>query len=329
MAVLDHYVQGSFTADGNAKFLSIPSDVDFIEVDNLTIATTPSTGTGYRFTWQRGMAAGSAIQYTATTTTGATQVVPITAGGFTLFSTQSPPGLSAQLSGSAISSATPPLVSSSGTGSLANGNTVEMYSCTGAAEFNGYRFTVSNVTPNTSFNLAYAPTIVAGTTCKYRIFSNNPLYYPRNLLVSSVSQATQAVVIFTETHGLRSGQELVFKVPSQFGMTQLDGLRGTIVAINTTTNSVTVNIDTTSFTAFAFPLTAVAAGAPYTPAQAIPFGDGLDVNTPLITSPTLSGATYNTGTLGIQLGSGANGPAGQTGNVIYWRAWKAEQIQTS
>lgn len=330
MAVLDHYVQGSFTSTGALKVINVPTGVDFIEVTNLTIATTPASGTGFKFEWQRGMSAGAAIQYTATTTTGAMQIAPITSGGFTLTPTSGSPIPGAQLSGTAVSTATPPIVSSANTGSLANGNLVQIYNVAGAPQFNGYVFSVDTVVANTSFRLPFAPTLaVAGTTLNYRILSGAPAYYPQNLLVTAItSSGVNSLVTFaTAFTGTPVGQELVFNVSAPFGMIQMNGLRGTILAFNATTNVATVNIDSSGFSAFTFPTAAVAA-APFTPAQAIPWGDGIDVTNPWMTSDTLAGATYNTTIRGIALGGGANGPAGQTGNVIYWRAWKAEQIQT-
>ena len=319
MAVLDHYIQGSFTADGNAHIISLVSDVDFFEVENLTRIITPQNGTGVKFRWMRGFAAASAIQET-TSGGGALSIGQITTNGFTLVNTADPQTPGAQLSGSAVSGATPPVVSSANTGTLANGNIVEMYNCVGAHQFDGYQFTVSNVTPNTSFNLAYAPTIVAGTTCNYRIIPNQAMYYPRRLFITAVSQATQCVVTLSVTHNLTVGQIVVFGlIPSMYGMTQLSGLRGTIQSINTTNNTITLNIDTSAFTAFAFPLTATAVTA-HTLPSIVPFGDGQDPSM-LITQNVLTGATKNTAVRGMLLGSGANGPAVQNKDVIYWRAW--------
>jgi hypothetical protein len=137
-------------------------------------------------------------------------------------------------------------------------------------------------------------------------------------------------VVLTVTHNLTVGQRIVFGViPSMYGMTQLSGLRATIVAINTTTNSITIDIDTTGFTAFAFPLTAVAATA-HTEPSIVPFGDGLSpLSNPQGNQSVLDGATRNVAVRGIYLGAGANGPAGIASDVIYWQAWKAEMIQTT
>jgi hypothetical protein len=114
-------------------------------------------------------------------------------------------------------------------------------------------------------------------------------------------------------------------------MTQLDQVEATILAIGTadaqgSTNTITVDVDTTGFTAFAWPLTADPA---FTPAQVIPIGDNTAVSLAL-NANILADATVNTGYIGIQLMSGVNSPAGIINNnvpdVIYWVAGKSVSV---
>jgi hypothetical protein len=327
MATLDHILHGSFTADGAAHVINLPSDVDSFEVRNLTKIITPVGGTGVQFYWQRGMAQNSAIQ---TTSLGVTS--QITTNGISVINTADPQVPGPLLSGTAISGATPPIVSSANTGTLANGDIVEIISWTGACELNGYQFSVDTVTANTSFRLPFAPTIVATVSSgSYRVIKFQPMFYPRRLFIASISQATQAVVVFTVTHNLTVGQRIVFgTIPAMYGMREISGLRGLIVAVNTTTNSVTIDIDTTAFTAFAFPTDAVACATAHTQPSAVSFADGPNpASNPLGNQDVLDGATRNTAVRGVYLGAGANGPAGVASDVIYWRAFKGEQIQTT
>jgi hypothetical protein len=329
MAVLDNIFEGTFktAATPVVTYLNLPGGFDHIEVFNYSQWNAASSS--FKFEWFKGMPSGSAL-VTSQNAVPEVYTSTIPTGGFTLISPTGVPIPGGQLSGTAISAATPPVVSSAATSTLKAGDIVVMYNCTGATEFNGYYFTVGPVTANSAFTLSYAPTIVAGTTCNYRIMSSDAQFYPRNRLIASISKATQAVVTFTVTHGLTVGQEIVFNVPAAFGMTQMNGLRGTILAINTTTNAVTVNIDSSGFSTFAFPLTGA---APFTPAQAVPFGDGLDITNPLQTSATLAGATQNTSFNGVALGLGVTGtsnvqsngmgPAGTANDVMYWRATKS------
>ncbi len=329
MAVLDHYSQGSFTADGNAHTINLPADVDFFEVENWTRIATAQAGTGVKFRWMRGFSAGTAIQE-ATDGAGVLTISDLTTGGFTLVNTADPQVPSAALTGTTYTAATK-IFTSAGTGNLKNGDIVEVYSVTGALQLSGYQFTVDQVTANTSFRIPFGPAgAVNGTAVTYRILTSQPMYYPRRLFITAITQATQAVVTLSVTHNLTVGQRIVFgQIPSMYGMTQISGLRGLITAISVANNTITVDIDTSAFTAFAFPLTAVAA-TPHTLPSITPFGDGPSpASNPLGNQSVLDGATRNTAIHGMYMGGGANGPAGQEGDLIYWRAWKAEQIQTT
>ena len=105
----------------------------------------------------------------------------------------------------------------------------------------------------------------------------------------------------------------------------MDGLRGQIVDFSTANNTVTVNIDSSAFTAFAFP---TSASVPFTFAQLIPFGDApYYESNPEGDQSVLDGATKNIGFRGMQLAAGINSPAGSNNDVIYWQATKSSQVQ--
>jgi hypothetical protein len=103
-------------------------------------------------------------------------------------------------------------------------------------------------------------------------------------------------------------------------MTEMNNLYATIVAVNTTLttgNTITLDIDSTAFTAFAFPTSSV--GLAFTPAQVVPVGEN-SAEALVLGVDFLNDATINTGYIGMNLAAGANSPAGQSGNVIYWVA---------
>ncbi len=322
MAVLNGQMNGTFISTGLAYPLDIPMGFDYLHVWNRSSIGTPVGSAGTEFEWVEGMASGEAFEEAYNAGATAIQKTLLTTGGIYLITQTDPAPVSALLTGTAISNANPPVASSGATGDIAEGDIVTIISATGAAQFNGYQFTVGTVVANTTFVLPYAPTIVAGTTFSYRYVKYDRMFYPASRLISEITRGATTEIQMTVTHRLTPGQLVTFKVPSVFGMTQLDGLRARILAVNTTTNTITVDIDSSAFTAFAFPLTAVAA-APYTFAQVIPFGDGLDPTTPLITSSTLAGATRNVAIRGAVLSPGVNGPGGAVGNVMYWVATKS------
>lgn len=118
------------------------------------------------------------------------------------------------------------------------------------------------------------------------------IYYPgysqvqvkENLVVRTILSITQAypmVLTTTENHGYVAGMMVTFLIPSQFGMVQLNGMTGQVLsAIDAT---LTINIDSTRFTSFAYPSPLPSAytnpsvipnsSGPYLPPQPLPFGN--------------------------------------------------------
>ena len=144
------------------------------------------------------------------------------------------------------------------------------------------------------------------------------MFYPRNRYIAAITQAAQAVITMTVTHNFVIGQAVRIYVDPMYGMVEMNGLIGNIVAVAAST--ITVDIDSTGFTPFAWPLTAVAA-APHTFAQVVPVGEDTAVALAAVPQANiLSDATINTGYTGIVLGAGITSPAGTAGDVIRWRA---------
>ena len=309
--------QGKFTSTGDSQTLNIRSGVDWIKVLNYTDNT--------QYFWQYGMAAGVGK---ITAANGTTASLGAGLGFYPIDTSLNVPGASVVLT--AISAAAIPVVSTGNTSGLANGDIVRLYNVTNGVQLNSIDFTIGGLIANTSFTLAYMSQIVAANAGTFRRIPYNPIFYPRNRYIVSISQAVEAVVVLTVTHGYKVGQVVSFVVPSvggsaaSYGMTEINGLQGTILDIDTATNSITVDIDTTSFTAFAFPTTAQAA-AGFTQAQVVPVGmntaEGLDSSVDI-----LSDATINTGLIGIQLVGGANSPAGANNDVIYWTSGNSFSI---
>jgi hypothetical protein len=324
--------QGKFTSTGANKILNIRSDVDWINVYNYTAAAQAAADLGFQYYFQRGMAQGRGIIYAKL---GAVANDPITVGeigatlGFYLIDTSvNVPGASVALT--SVSAGATPVVATGNTAGLADGDIVRLYNVTGGLQLNGLDFTIDTIIANTSFELAYMAQIVLTGAGTFRKIPYNPIYYPRARYISSITQAAQAVVKLTVTHGYKVGQVVRFIVPSvagsavSYGMTEMNNLQGTILAIDLVNNTITVDIDSSGFTAFAFPTTALAASG-FTPAQVVPIGqntaESLDAGVDILTD-----ATVNEALVGIQLIAGAFSPAGQANDVIYWVAGKSFSI---
>ena len=326
--------QGRFVSSGNATIIPLPSSADWMWVRNETVSYAAGAGTGAEFYWQRGMTQGRGTIYTKTAVTGALVVAQIAANaGFYLVDTSvNLPGPSLALTG--ITAGNPPVVNTANTGSLSNGDVVRIFHTVGALQLGGLDFTIGNISAGVSFELSYMEPIAnanpgAGT---FRRIPYNPIFYPRSRYITKIFSSNQeAIVTLSVTHGFTVGQVVRFIVPTvtaaAFGMTELNGLQATIVAIGQAdddgvTNTITVDIDVSGFSAFAFPLT-TAPG--FTPAQVVPMGEntaealmqGVDI---------LGDATVNQGFFGLQLNAGASSPAGVAADEIYWVAGKSFSV---
>lgn len=131
------------------------------------------------------------------------------------------------------------------------------------------------------------------------------IYYPgyaqlqvhENLLVRDILTITQAfpmVVTTTVDHGYVIGMMVTFLIPTQFGMTELNGLNVQVIDIPTT-DSLTINLDSRFFTAFAYPSPLPSA---YTPPSIVPNSSGPylpPLPLPYGNQDSFEGAIYNNG----------------------------------
>lgn len=356
--------QGTFTAPSTIvnQYIQIPSGADWMRVVNYTRQGTVggASAFGFRYYWQRGMPAGSAlVEYYANGGAVVTGDL-ITSGGFTLYDpsgqTQGAlPLLGNPVVTSASTNATRPVVSTMNTAGLSVGSVVRM-SNTAQTDVNGIDMVVGTIVTDTSFTLltasnalATAPGAIGGAGF-YRIVNTSPLFYPRRRYITNITQAVNAQVSTSVAHGLTVGQEVRFNIPAVSGMIQLNAtpqnnyLAASIVSVVDDYNF-TINIDTTSYTAFTWP---TIAQQPSDFPQVIPFGEdtATSINSIAAQTPTVGGiqiyntntglladSTVNTGYLGMILGTGGTGaissaaitgPAGSAASdVVYWVAGKS------
>lgn len=130
------------------------------------------------------------------------------------------------------------------------------------------------------------------------------IYYPgysqqqvhQNLLVREIASITQAdpmVITTTEDHGYVIGMRVAFLIPPGFGMVELNGLNAQVVDV--TSDTLTINLDSRSFTAFAYPSPLPSA---YTPASVIPSSSGPylpPLPLPFGNQDSFEGVIYNDG----------------------------------
>lgn len=130
------------------------------------------------------------------------------------------------------------------------------------------------------------------------------IYYPgysqvqvhQNLLtktIESITNSNPMIVTTTEDHGYVAGMMVTFLIPNQFGMVELNGTNVQVIAL--TSDTLTINLDSTGFTPFAYPSPLPNAytppsvipnsSGPYLPPQPLPYGN----------QDSFEGVIYNAG----------------------------------
>ena len=328
--------QGTFVSDGTSRVIQVPQGIDWFTVVNYTNISTYAANSGMRWTWYRGMGVNNAIHETSIAGSLFSNTATLVAlggnytsvHGFTLIdsSTQLP---SAAVATTASSNAVAPIVNTATTQPLeVNRTVIRLSNIANTPEICGIDYTVTAITPATNFTLPVHATAPAlGGAGFYRIISYDYTqnFYPANRTVINVTQAANAVVTTSVIHTYTVGQKVRMIVPVTCGMVELDDQEVTITAV--TAQTFTINVDTTGYTAFAWPLLAV---FPTTVAQVVPIGEAAalpysNLFTDASENRNYSGMLLGTGVVGVAA-SIANSPAGTNTNVMYWQAGKVANL---
>jgi hypothetical protein len=315
---------GTFASTGALFNLSLPCGYDSFEMVNLTdIGSTEAATPVMRAQGTSAMSAGSAY-YNLKTSGAATNALELSTatGGFTVVPNSGAYPLGASVATTAITAANPAVVSTGSTTGLAsNQGIVRIYSTTSMLQITAMDFSVGTVVTDTSFGLRYLNAsgfAAPGTTGSYRIVPFDQAFYPRTRTITAITAANPAVVTMSVTHGMVVGEYVRMVVPTAFGMTQMNGLQGKITAVTTgSTNTITLDIDSSAFTAFAFPTSANSANG-LTFAQVVPIAE---------TATLLTQAETNNSFTGVQIGTTVQ----TSGKTYQWFARKGVNfgLQTS
>jgi hypothetical protein len=323
---------GSFTSTGAGKPLPAPSSVDYAEVYNMTnlAASNPNEVTISRWFGPKfGVGASAADSGVKTVKTTADLTSTYASGGFTYVTTA--PVVEAQSANAItlITQANGAVVSQTNT--YSDGDILQFYNTTGMLQIAGQNFQISSVSGSgyTLLGLdssGFASTATAGYT---RRISKYAAVEPQFLYVTNISQATQAVVTTSVDPTLYYvvGMKIHFSVPYSFGMYQINQLTGTIVSVDAATYTVTVDIDSSAFTAFAYPASTssptAALFATIAPAGA---STQFDPVTNVQTGYSFQYQSFRTGQFVpyLYLSGGSQSPAGANGDVINYAFYKFE-----
>jgi hypothetical protein len=78
------------------------------------------------------------------------------------------------------------------------------------------------------------------------VANNN--FYPSKSFIEDITNDLNATITFTEDHDFTPGEIVSFRVEKQFGMSEINNIRATVML--TTSNSVTVPVNTLTWTPF-------------------------------------------------------------------------------
>jgi len=276
--------KGRFTSTGGAKIINLPFQPDYVELVNVTAATTP-TQNGVPFaTWDASDGQGTAVaQYfnaTPVLSSGA-----VTANGISTFSA----GLSFQYgavyqhTGStdfSITAANPAVVTTTTAHGLTSGDVIifqnlAQTSTTGMQQIAGIPFTVT-VTSSTQFSIpwdasgsnytAFNTATSTGNVGSFKKVLYPYLYAPGVSIISNITTGTTTTIDTTDAHNFVVGQEIAIRMPQVNGVSPLawgdaryNSLPNTtvpgspiyayVIAV-TDYNTVVVNINSTGYSAF-------------------------------------------------------------------------------
>lgn len=311
--------QGEFTSNGSSKELRIRSDVDFMRVLNYTVAgSDQTTAIGVEYSWQRGMPTDGGIEYKKSNSANAENLTQsLTSGGFTLIDSSDKTLGELKSTITAISSAAIPVVTNSGVNGVSFGDVVRLIDVTGAQQLGGMDFTVGlNTLSNTTFSLDYMSQVVAATTGSWRKINFDPQFYPNRRTITSITKASNAVIKLSVQHKFSLGQSFKIEIPAVYGMQEMNLMKGKVISIDNAENTITVDIDSSGFSSFEFP---ISSDVPFTMATIIPIGTTSTIDN----ANNLDGATRNTSYIGISLAAGIDSPAGSDDDKIFWQAGKS------
>lgn len=356
---------GRFVSNGVGKAVYLPFQPNLIRLINYTAATTPAQNGVPFATWDSNMGQGTAVISAFTAATVLTTDI-VTTNGISTFAAGLDFQYGAQIQIVGITKADPAVVTTSSAHGYVSGDVVLLQglyqsATTGMPQISNIPFTVTVLSP-TTFSIPWNT-----NQSNYTALSGSPtgafvkkalypfLYAPGVTVISAITTGTTTTIDTAAAHNLVVGQEVAFRIPALWGMTQLNSLPNTTipgspiygyVTAVTDYNTFVVNFDSTSFTAFNSNQTVASVPGLSFP-QVVPVGD---VNTggpqfnggnlypslyttpigttqvPSINGPGILGAFFNNTRQGFYVGPGVGATLssasliGAAENVIIWEA---------
>lgn len=280
---------------------------DKIIAKSLPVYVASANGTGWgaknlacsiQWEWNRTMAQGTAfgilqsadntsLQLPAMTSYRLPATGNVSVDAISSYSTANPPTFASLAATAITGSAGTFVVSMANTGTIAVGDIVRIVNPLGELQIGGYSFAVTAVTVNTSITLGYMAssgiTFAADSTGATVIKYIPGRYYPRERRIANITQAATPTVYFTQPNDFTPGENVYFRIPTKittanngWGMQEMNNVVGRVLTVtnSATVSSITIDVNTSGFSAFSWPTSAVA-GAGISPAVCGPSSSGV------------------------------------------------------
>ncbi len=376
MTEYSRMAKGRFVSTGGAQIINLPFQPDYIEFINYTASASGADNGVPQAFWDANMGQGLAVVQRFEAANQLTTDT-VDANGITTFSAGQMLQFGPTLTVTDITKASPAAVTTSAAHGLTSGDVVILEGLfqtanTGMPQINGLPFTVT-VTGATTFTIPWNTnqsnyTVISGAatgTPRTKKVLYPYIYFPGTTFISAITApngttipAGTVQIDTTDAHNFVPGQEVAFRIPSQWGSVELNSLPNIPTPgspiygyVDAVTDYNTVIVRTpfaAAFTAFTSNQTVssvpglsypqiVAVGdvntggvqissgsALYPPPYFVPIGT-TRFNT--INGPGIQGAFVNNTSQGFIIGSGtAQGDAsailiGAASDVIFWRAF--------
>lgn len=332
MSEYDKIVSGSYTADGNARTLSLPFVPDWFEMhirgngagDNWNSAANPAVVKS--LWWARGMANASALAVQNTAGALTDQRIFIASDGVSAFESD-PTLFGTAFTITGITNAAPPVVTTSTNHGYSSGDVVLLTQTTAALQLSTLVYQIAVLSPTTFslVNMAAPGSAATAGFCRKVLFPS--VYLPRLRYIATITLGVTTTVAFTVNHGYVVGESLRFHSNALYGAQQIDGLQGTVLSV--TASAVVVDIDSSAFSAWS-PATSAEASLGTSFPHACPIGVEQTAVVPANPSSPfqyqLNTSFVDTGSMGVLLGATVAGPSGA---LVIWRAGLSMKVYTS
>lgn len=375
MTEYSRMAKGNFVATGTSAYVNLPFQPDFVEIWNYSNIKTAGASLVTRAWWDatlldgsnnptmiEGYNAGSATVFDTILTGG---IKPFNAG----IAFQFGPVYNHAVGDFAFTKASPAQITTTVAHGLISGDVVifqnlAQTATTGMQQIAGIPFVVT-VTSPTVFTIPYDTSGSNFTVFNSATSTNNvgswkqvlfpALYAPSVSFITGITTGATTVIALSMPGNYSVGQEVAFRVPSVWGTTQLNSLPNifipgspvygfvTAVSASLTTPTITVNINSTGYTAFV-PNQPFASYPGEKFPQVVPVGDAnsgsLQTNflspnvwngtsnalAHSINGPAVAGAFINNTSQGFFIGAGVGNIDASfqilaATNIIEWRAF--------